>query len=157
MREKYYGNFINRSIHSQAFLVMKARVVHDDDVALLRFREQKIAKPSLKSFRRCRAGVAVFPQNALVAISRDDIHTGVLLSGHKAVNTLPAQSTGILPEAKPGCAAFIYVNTPRNRDFGYFPLIFFTGGFGTFFIVECLFFRVILSFLRLFLTASPLQ
>ena len=136
---------------------MKARIVHDDDVALLRFREQKITKPSLKSFRRCRTGVAVFSQNALVAISRDDIHTGVLLSWHKAVNTLPAQSTGILPEAKPRCATFIYVNAPRNRDVGYFPLIFFAVGFGTFFVVESFFFRVILSFLRAFLTASPLQ
>ena len=73
------------------------------------------------------------------------------------MDTRSAKSAGIRPVTKLRYAAFIYVNTPRNRYFGYLPLIFLAGGFGAFFVVQCLFFRVILSFLRAFLTASPLH
>ena len=92
-----------------------------------------------------------------VAITGNYIYTGVFSSGYKTVDTIPTQGTGIPSVTKLRYAAFVYVNTPRYRIFGYFLLIFVSGVFGSLYVVQCLFFRVIISFLRAFLTASALH
>jgi hypothetical protein len=153
-REKDYNDFVNPGIFFQTFLIMETcswflpsaktryarrylpvSIIHDNNVALTRFRKQEIAKPIFKFFWCCRTGIAVFTQNMSVAIPRDNIHASVFPPRYKAVDSFPTQWAGVLTMTILRNTALVYVDTPWHRNFGYLIGIFGTRGFRAFFVV----------------------
>jgi hypothetical protein len=132
---------IYRSVSAQSFLGVKTGIIHNHNVCRFGFGQQKIAKPLLKDTCGYRTRIAAFTQNPFVALTGYNINSCEHSPRNTAENLFTAPPPRPVAVIETRQAALVYVNASKDRNIGYFPLIFPS----FFFITFCITFRFFYS------------